>query len=182
MSLRRRRNGTEERRELVEHQNEQSIHREQLQKGRDAWDDQGNLSTEYIQEMTKTGLSEPTMDFMSNLLSQDYVLGYLQDAELKEMRWLFRVLQMEILRVHPGQESDVQGKYRAYLFDDERERLSSMTQRQEMVIQQFIWGAYFRATRSLHGWQQDKLNEVYNVSEVRNDDGQKDSLKERIFS
>jgi len=59
----------------------------------------------YIDKMTDHQLSQGTIDILSNLLDQDYLLGNMTEAEVHEFRWLARVLRLKVEAMHPPQES-----------------------------------------------------------------------------
>jgi len=58
----------------------------------------------YIDKMTDHQLSQGTIDILSNLLDQDYLLGNMTEAEVHEFRWLARVLRLKVEAMHPPQE------------------------------------------------------------------------------
>jgi hypothetical protein len=170
----------------IQQQAEEHRHNTNLQAGaqqqQQIWGSEGNLRAEYIRELTDTSLEDPTVVLLGNMLSQDFVLGNLRAAELHEIQFLLRELELEVVRAHPPEESDITGEYRAYLFDDDHEALQPLSTKQRIEIQQLIMGVFMRATRSLDGWQQEEWSKVYNVSEVKNGESEKDKLTERIFS
>ena len=129
----------------------------------------------YIEKMTEGSLQDPTKDMLQNLLSQDFLLGNLQEAEIHEYRWLARVMLLEIESLHPSRDSIWQGQLRAVAFDDKNENLKALSPREKAVVEQFVMGVIARASRGRDGWQQEMFNKTISASEKRDvsdsDDG-----------
>lgn len=156
--------------ELREQQRDDQLHQMNLS----AADAEQPMDTAYIGKMTEGNLQDPTVDMLSNLLDQDFLLGNLQEAEVHEYRWLARVMVLEVESLHPNDESVFQGTLRAAAFDKKGEQLDPMSGRQKAVIEQFIMGVIARATRGRDGWQQEMFNKTISASEKRevsDDDG-----------
>lgn len=128
----------------------------------------------YIDKMTDHELEQGTIDILSNLLDQDFLLGNLTDAEVHEYRWLARVLRLEVESLHPNQDSVFQGELRMVAFDDTSQRLPALDEVDKTIIEQFIMGVIARATRGEDGFQQEMFNKTIQASETRevdDDDG-----------
>ena len=129
----------------------------------------------YIEKMTEGSLQDPTKDMLQNLLSQDFLLGNLQEAETHEYRWLARVMLLEIKSLHPSGDSIWQDEIRAAAFDDKNQQLESLSQREQAIVEQFVMGVIARASRGRDGWQQEMFNKTISASEKRDvsdsDDG-----------
>jgi len=121
----------------------------------------------YIDKMTDHQLSQGTIDILSNLLDQDYLLGNMTDAEIHEFRWLARVLRLKVEAVHPPQDSFFQGRGRMIAYGDRSQKLPALDDVDKTVIQQFIMGVIARATRGKEGWQQEMFNKTITASETR---------------
>jgi hypothetical protein len=121
----------------------------------------------YIDKMTDHQLSQGTIDILSNLLDQDYLLGNMTDAEIHEFRWLARVLRLEVEAVHPPQDSFFQGRARMVAYDDRSQKLPALDDVDKTIITQFIMGVISRATRGKDGWQQEMFNKTITASETR---------------
>lgn len=139
------------------------------------FNDQGQLDGGYIDKVTDSQLQQGTVDILQNLLSKDFVLGNLSEAEVHEHRWLVRELLLEVEAAHPRDDSMWKGRFRQVAAGREREALEPLDSAQKTVMQQLIHGVITNATRSRGGWQQEELNKSYRVSERRepdaNDDG-----------
>jgi hypothetical protein len=121
----------------------------------------------YIDKMTDHQLSQGTVNIMSNLLDQDFLLGNLEEAEVHEYRWLSRVIRLEVESLHPNQDSVFTDELRAVAFDDERQKLPPLDEADKSVIEQFIMAVIARATRGEDGFQQEMFNKTITASETR---------------
>lgn len=125
------------------------------------------MDTAYINEMTDHSLQDPTVDMLANMLDQDFMLGNLNEAEVHEYRWLARVMRLEIESLHPHPDSVFQGKFRAVCFDDPKQNIDPLSDREKATIEQFLMGVIARATRGRDGWQQEMFNKTITASERR---------------
>lgn len=134
----------------------------------------GQMDSGYIDQVTNSQLQQGTVDILANLLSKDFVLGNLSEAEVHEHRWLTRELVLEVEAMHPRPDSMWRGRFRQVAAGQERDALEPLDDAQKATMQQFIQGVISRVTRSRDGWQQEEVNKSYRVSERRepdNDDG-----------
>lgn len=132
--------------------------------------DDGTMDAGYIDKVTNSQLQQGTVNILSNLLSKDFVLGNLDEAEVHEHRWLTRQLVLEVEAAHPRANSMWQGRFRQVASGRERDALEPLDDAQKTTMQQFIQGVITRATRSRDGWQQEEVNKSYRVSERREPD------------
>lgn len=132
--------------------------------------DDGSMDAGYIDKVTNSQLDQGTIDVLANLLSKDFVLGNLSEAEVHEHRWLTREVVMEAESEHPREDSMWQGRFRQVAAGRERDALTALDGPQKAVMQQFTQGVIARATRSRDGWQQEEVNKSYRVSERREPD------------
>ena len=155
-------NGRED--ELDRHQ-QQQLHQTNLSTMQDGPD----VDTEYLQELTSNELDDHTVALMQNLVSQDFLLSNLKSAEINEIKWIARSIARKIKRMHPPQESVVEGERRKVLLDDERDGLQSLTPHQENLIDQAMMDFLTRVARSRDGWQQDEMGKQLRVSRTEDD-------------
>lgn len=132
--------------------------------------DDGSMDAGYIDKVTNSQLQQGTVRILGNLLSKDFVLGNLSEAEVHEHRWLTRQLVLEVEAAHPRTNSMWRGRFRQVASGMERDALEPLDDAQKTVMQQFIQGVITRATRSRDGWQQEEVNKSYRVSERREPD------------
>lgn len=166
-------NGEKSREEMQEEQRQQQLHQMNLNGAQR--ESEKPMDTAYIDKMTGHQLEQGTIDLLSNLLDQDFMLGNLSDAEIHEYRWLVRVLRLEIEALHPNEQSVWKGRMRAVAFDDPVDALPALSEQDLSIIEQFIMGVIARATRGKDGWQQEMFNKTIQASETRevgdDDDG-----------
>lgn len=132
--------------------------------------DDGAMDKGYIDKVTNSQLQQGTVDILANLLSKDFVLGNLSEAEVHEHRWLTREVVLEVEAAHPRPNSMWRGRFRQVASGKERDALEPLDDAQKTTMQQFIQGVIARATRSRDGWQQEEVNKSYRVSERREPD------------
>jgi hypothetical protein len=132
--------------------------------------DDGAMDAGYIDKVTNSQLQQGTVRILRNLLSKDFVLGNLSEAEVHEHRWLTRQLVLEVEAAHPRTNSMWRGRFRQVASGMERDALKPLDDAQKTVMHQFIQGVITRATRSRDGWQQEEVNKSYRVSERREPD------------
>lgn len=149
--------------QLRQEQRDDQLHQMNLS----AADAEQPMDRAYIEKMTEGSLQDPTKDMLQNLLSQDFLLGNLQEAEIHEYRWLARVMLLEIESLHPNEDSLFQGKIRAAAFDDKNQQLDPLSPREKAIVEQFVMGVIARASRGRDGWQQEMFNKTISASEKR---------------
>jgi len=59
--------------------------------------------------------------------------------------------------MHPSQDSVIEGKFRAYVYDDPGNTLTSLTQQEKLIVDQFFEGIHKRVTRARGMKQQEIL-------------------------
>jgi len=157
--------------ELREEQRDEQRHMRNLS----AAESERPMDRAYINEMTDHQLQEPTVGILSNLLDRNFMLANFNEAEVHEYRWLARVCRLQVEALHPPQDSFFQGQVRAMMYDDPKENLKALTQREKAIINQFMMAVIARATRGRDGWQQEMFNKTITASETRtvdeDDDG-----------
>jgi hypothetical protein len=156
--------------ELREERREEQLHQMNLS----AADAERPMDKTYIREMTDYQLQEPTVDKLSNLLDQDFMLSNLNDAEVHEYRWLARVVRLEVEALHPPSGAIFQGDLRAVAFDDKDAAVEPLTDKEMAIIEQFLMAVIARATRGRDGWQQEMFNKTISASETREVDSDDD--------
>jgi hypothetical protein len=169
MSLFSNSNEVAQREELAENDFERGIHRD-IQGQMAAGHDHGpQLNEDHFQELVEAGVPEDTVFHLRSLLSRDFVLSNLSEAEVHEMRWLARNLALRVFAIHPSKKSHMTGSYRQWVFDEPNQGLSSLSDGQRAKIRSFILAYIARVSRSKAGWQQEELSRQYQVSEMRTD-------------
>ncbi|MFD2655309.1 hypothetical protein ACFSUP_04240 [Gracilibacillus thailandensis] len=136
--------------------------------------DDHDLDAEYIDKLTNSQLEQGTVNILNNMLSKDWVLANMSDAEVNETRWFARLMSMRVEALHPEQGSVWTGEFRKFCADDPDDALKPLDSAQRTIIFELIHGVIARATRSRDGWQQDKMNESISVSQRLEGDGEDD--------
>ena len=150
---------------------EQQANQEHLTNLQQSLDDAG-VDPGYAEKIIDSDLDQGTVRILGNLLSKDWVLSNLNDAEVHEIRWLTRVMMRQLEALHPDEESVWQGAIRQYAYDADRQALEPLDSAQRLVIFEFIQGVVARAARSKDGWQQETFQKQFKVSErIDHDDG-----------
>lgn len=144
----------------------------------------GSLKREYIESLTETSLNQGTIKLLDNMVTRDWVLSNLKDAEVEEAKWrIVELAKVEVLNMHPRRGSQVTGARRAFMLNDDMEQLQPLTEREKNTIENFLHAVFFgRLTRSRGGWQQEQMSKTISVSEMRDKrEEQKDGLMAGIF-
>jgi len=134
-----------------------------------SFDEEGQLSAEYLAELSDTELNMGTISVLENMVTRDFVLGYLDAPEVHEQKWLARVAAQRVYAMHPGENCVITGEYRAQLYGDDHENLMPLSDREKEKIRAFIKGIFLRVSRSKEGWQQDKIGEQVKVNRVEDE-------------
>lgn len=144
--------------------------------------DDGNLNRQYIEALTETTLDQGTIDLLDNLVTRDWILSKLKDAEVTEAKWLtLELARVEIDAMHPPRESNVTEERRAFMLDDPNEAIPSLNERQRKQIENFLRTIFTRVARSRGGWQQREMSRTINVSEVKDQREEKDGLLDGLL-
>jgi len=170
--------------ELQNRQFDHELHRglQSSMQGQDPYDEGGRLKQEYLDTLVDHGVDQRTADLLKNLLSRDFVLSKISEAEKEEMKWMVRAQFKKLKAFHPANDSPLEGEYRAIVYDDDSEQVSTMSQYQEILVEAAIWDIFFRLGRSVEGWQQEELSTQYNVSRVDKDEESDGSRLGGLFS
>lgn len=146
----------EEREKQREFQREQRLAQE-------AFNNQGQLSRGWLQEILDTDdlesrLQEQMVVKIQQMLNRQWVLANLTDAETHDRIYKLEVMKLKLLGEAPPDESAVQGPLRAWLYDDEEERLQSLTAQERNSIDQIITTLQNMVTRSRGGFEREQIN------------------------
>jgi hypothetical protein len=138
---------------------------------------------EFVEKVTNTGIDEDVATAVHNLLADEGVLSNIRHADREFARLHAENVVKYVEAMHPPRDSHVQGKLRrAYLGEltDGREAINDATLANFRSI---LLGSFFRFSRSIDGWQQDKFGEQIQTQrlEDRRDEGNTGLLGE-IFS
>lgn len=130
---------------------------------------------EHLEQLLDTGVNKNTVYMLSNLLSQDFVLANYNAAEVTEVKWLSRILLLELEAMHPPQGGFWVGERRARVTGDPRENLQPLSDRDRHEIEQALMAIFARTTRGEDMEQQEQLGKQITVSEHRQTNDQQES-------
>jgi hypothetical protein len=115
------------------------------------------LSSEDLEAGGPGTLQEPTVAKIKNLMSRDWVVANLTDAQEHDIRHKLEVLKLKVIGMHPPQESAVEGELRAYLLDDRDERLRPLTAEERVLIDELFETLKARITRGRQGFERELM-------------------------
>jgi hypothetical protein len=121
---------------------------------------------EVIEQLTNTGIQRPAAESVADLLSEDYVLSNIRSADREYARLLARNIVKFCECQHPPLDSHMQGICRMALSGDLKDGKTGMTREQQTQLESVLLGMFFRVSRSIDGWQQDKLTESIQTRRV----------------
>lgn len=125
-------------------------------------------TVEYLEKLLDDdNLEAETLELVNVMLNKNWVLSQLKSAEVEEFKWLKRLLKLKIFGMHPPEGSPIQGEYRKFIFDDQGDALSPLSQRQRNEIDQLLMTVFAQDTRSRDGWQQEQIGKTTQVSEYK---------------
>lgn len=167
----------EERDDYQRRQQEREFKQEkEQQKLQRAFNQQGNLSTDWMEDLLGTddltdGLQENTVKKIQGMLNKQMIIANLTEAETHDRKYKLEVMKHKIFSEHPPQESRVTGKMRAFLYDDPQEALRPLTAHERNQIDQIITALQNMITRSRGGFerkqQQTSIAKTEQESEKR---------------
>jgi len=161
--------------EMVEEQRAERDHGRNLQASaseRGMFDGDGRMKRAVVRELTQPDLSEGAAGTLSELLTKDFVLGNLDEAETHEIKWMARQMRLELEDIHPHSESVWQGEFGQFFFETDAPQ-PAQTDLDKLQMEQLLLDVSARAARGRDGFATRQLNTSINVSERRDgsDDG-----------
>ena len=146
---------------------------------REAFNQDGRMSGDFIRELLSdddmsvgdgTELQTRTVAKIQNMLSRDWVLGNLTEAQEHDIRYKLEVMKLKVIGMHPPEESVVTGKVRAFLMDDPGEELQPLSQQQRVLIDELFETLKARLTRGREGFERQQMNTNIARTETGSDD------------
>jgi|APHM01.1.fsa_nt_gi hypothetical protein len=130
---------------------------------------------EVIEQLTDTGINRPAAESVADLLSEDYVLSNIQNADREYARLLAKNIVHYVRNQHPPLDSHLQGISRMALTGNLQDGKTGLTREQQTQLESVLLGMFFRVSRSIDGWQQDKLTECIQTRRVEDNRQPNDS-------
>lgn len=121
---------------------------------------------EVFDQLVDTGISTPAAKSVADLLTQDYVLGRVREADREYARLVAKNIVAYVECDHPPEGSQLQGVMRMALKGDLDDGKTALSQEEKTQLESVLLGMFFRTSRSIDGWQQDKLSEQIETRRV----------------
>jgi len=115
-------------------------------------------------------VAEATVAKLQNMLSRDWVLGNLTEAQEHDARNKAEVLKLKIEDMHPPSESHLQGAVRGYYHEDSSEALRSLTAQERLLVDELIETLKVRFGRGRGGFERKQENTSISRAETDDDD------------
>lgn len=153
--------------EVQQERERQRQFQEEQQLTQQAFNKQGELSRDFIERSLDTGdvrvgdssdLQEVTVAKLQSMLSKQWILSNLTDAQEHDIRFKLEVMKLKIHGSHPPDESCITGPTRAYLYDDPMENLQPLTQQERLLIDEVIETVKAMVTRGRGGFERKQMN------------------------
>jgi len=130
-------------------------------------------SAEFKDAIVECGIDDEVAGDLAAFLSQDFVLGNIDPNDREYLRLLTDNVVEYVKALHPPQDSQLQGSYRAAMLEDKRERgRHALTDQQLVEFRKVLLTYFIRLSRSDGGWQQDKFGEQQTTKRIEDARGQ----------
>lgn len=116
------------------------------------------LDSEDVRVGDTSDLQEATVAKIESMLSKQWLLANLTDAQEHDIRHKLEVMKIKILGSHPPEESTITGKRRAVLFDDPMEELKPLSPQERLLIDELIETVKAMVTRGRGGFERKQMN------------------------
>jgi len=172
-----------ERRRREKRREEERDEKKEQRRLQEAFNQQGQLDKGWMKEILNTDDLENHLDqFELNkvraLINRQWVLAHLSEAQTHDRWYKLGVMKYKILCSFPPDESAIQGDVRAFLFDDEYEKLTALTTEQRNAIDQIILSLQNMVTRSTGGFERKQINT--NIARTEREDSDQDDSGGRL--
>lgn len=132
---------------------------------RQGWQAEGAFREDILRYLADTDLPGSSKQLFANLITRDWVLANLSNAEFNELKWELRHLRDIFYAAHPADECVVVGERRAVINDDPSDDLEALSVRDKQAIEQLFRTIRLRLTRS-KGMQQQRVLQT-NISQTQ---------------
>lgn len=116
------------------------------------------LDSDDVRVGDTSDLQEATVAKIESMLSKQWLLANLTDAQEHDIRHKLEVMKIKIMGSHPREESTITGKRRAVLYDDPMEELEPLTAQQRLLIDELIETVKAMVTRGRGGFERKQMN------------------------
>lgn len=153
-------------------QKEAELQRQGIQHARERAEE---IHSDLLEQITDSDLHSDSRQLLENLVSKDFIFANLTDPEVESFKRELDLKRKAFYVMHPSQESVVEGTFRAYVYDDPGNTLTSLSQQEKLIVDQFFEGIYMRVTRARGMRQQEILKTQINQSVTGSLDTDNDS-------
>lgn len=108
---------------------------------------------EYLETLIDDDIDTGLVNELDNVLSRDFVLGNLKDADFEEIKWLVRLEIQFVLSNYPLPDSQMHGWYRAAIADDPSEHKNPVPAETRSKIETLSMAFLARVSRSVDAEQ-----------------------------
>jgi len=114
---------------------------------------------DWVDTVVATGVDADVAESVQDMLTNDMALANIRNADREYARLKAENLVKFVECDHPPEQSVLQGAARAGLLGDVGDRKTALTEEQKTRFKSVLLVTFFRISRSIDGWQQDKLTE-----------------------
>lgn len=115
------------------------------------------IRSDLLDQISDSDLNSDARNLLENLVSKDFIFANLTQEEVTEFKFELMLFRKKFYTLHPSQESVIEGEFRRYVYDDEGNTLTSLTQQEKLIVDQFFKGVFQRVTRAREMKQQEIL-------------------------
>jgi len=121
-------------------------------------------------------VQEATVAKLQNMLSRDWVLGNLTEAQEHDARHKAEVIKLKIIDMHPPEASNMQGRVRQFFRDGGADaRLTSLSSQDKLLIDELIETLKVRFGRGREGFEREQQNTSISRAETESDESEESS-------
>lgn len=152
-----------------------------------AFNDNGKLDKGWMEKILdvqdiEEQLDAHTVNKIQSLLNKQWFIANLTNAETHDKVYWLEVQRYKLTAYHPPEDSKMTGAVRAFVMDDEEERLKPLTPQERNDIDQIIKTIQNMVTRSRDGFERKQINTSINRAETENGEEDSDSTFTGLFS
>lgn len=115
---------------------------------------------EYLDKILETDISPASVRMLRNMTSKSFILSYMNDAQIHEIKALRKITLKKILAAHPDQKAIMKGELRTQVYNGNAADLRPLTQEQIVLIRSYIRASIADVYRAHEGFQQEEIGKV----------------------
>jgi len=137
-------------------------------------------SDDMAEYLVENGIESPVADAVTDLLDREFALGNISNEDRRYARLMAENVVLLLEEQYPPTDSQLQGSKRAAYLNDVTEQSTAIGESTKTQLRTLLLAAFFRTSRSVDGWQQDKLSE--SITTQRREDLNTDEDDSGLFS